>query len=172
MKREDKKVIIDQLTEQINEASNFYLADIADFNAVDTGKLRRECFKNNIQLVVVKNTLLAKALDKAELDYSQLNVALKGPTSVMFSEVGNGPAKLIKEFRKTKKKPVVKAAYVGESVYIGDENLETLVNIKSKEELVADVIALLQSPVKNVISGLQSGGQTITGILKTLSEKE
>jgi len=172
MKREDKIKLVDNLTEKINATPHFYLADISDLNAQDTSDLRRACFKNNIELQVVKNTLLKKALEKSEKNVEEIYTALVNNTSIMFSEVGNGPAKLIKEFRKKKDRPILKAAYVEESVYIGDEQLEVLANIKSKDELVGDIIALLQSPVKNVVSALQSGGQTLVGVLKTLSEKE
>jgi large subunit ribosomal protein L10 len=172
MKREDKAKLIDSLTEQINTTSHFYLADIAGLDAVDSSALRRECFKQDIKLQVVKNTLLKKALEKSEKDASELYSVLAENTSIMFSEVGNVPAKLIKKFRKDHKKPVLKAAYVEESCYIGEDQLDNLVNIKSKEELIADIIALLQSPIKNVVSSLQSGGQTLVGVLETLSNKE
>lgn len=172
MKREDKTALIDSLTEQINSSSHFYLADIAGLDAVDTSALRRECFKEDIKLQVVKNTLLKKALEKSDKDASELYGVLAENTSIMFTEVGNGPAKLIKKFRKDHKKPILKAAYVEEACYIGDEQLDYLTAIKSKDELVADIIALLQSPAKNVISSLQSAGQTLTGVLETLSNKE
>ncbi len=172
MRREEKKQIIDELTQRINDAEHFYLTDIADLNAANTSKLRAQCFKKNVELVVVKNTLLKKALELAEGDFSELYDVLKGHTSIMFSEAGNVPAKMIKEFRKTSKKPVIKGAFVEESAYIGDENLETLANIKSKNELIADIVLLLNSPVTNVMSALQSGGNILTGVLKTLSEKE
>jgi large subunit ribosomal protein L10 len=172
MKREDKSVLIDSLTEQIKASTHFYLADVSEMNAQDTSALRRECFKKNIKMQVVKNTLLKKALEKAGRDTSDLYPALVNNTTIMFSEVGNGPAKLIKEFRKTHKKPLFKAAFVEEACYVGENQLENLVNIKSKEELIGDIIMLLQSPAKNVIASLQSGGQTLTGVLKTLSNKE
>ncbi len=174
MTREEKNEIINQLAEKIKQTTNYYLTDISELNAADTTKLRRLCYSKEINLVVVKNTLLKKAFEKADASNEEINNVLSGPTSVMFCEVGNVPAKLIKEYRKKqkKKKPLLKAAYVEESVYIGEEQLETLVNIKSKDELIADVVALLQSPLKNVVSSLQSGGNTLTGILKTLSEKE
>ena len=180
MRKEDKGVIIEQLTELVKSYPNFYLTDIEALNAEKTSQLRKECFKNEIKLVVVKNTLLKKALANTEMDYSPLNDVLKGNmkgnTAVMFSQVANAPARLIKEFTKNAKKdenpkPALKGAYVQESFYIGAENLEVLVNIKSKKELIADVIALLESPAKNVISALQSSGQTIHGLLKTLEEK-
>jgi large subunit ribosomal protein L10 len=172
MKRDDKSNLINSLTEQINASSHFYLADISDLNSVDTSDLRRECFKQDIKLQVVKNTLLIKALEKSEKNASELFPVLEKNTSIMFSEVGNGPAKLIKEFRKKHKKPILKAAFVEEACYIGDSQLEFLTNIKSRDELIAGIIALLQSPIKNVVSSLQSGGQTLAGVLKTLSDKE
>jgi large subunit ribosomal protein L10 len=172
MKREDKAVIIDDLAQRLQNATHFYLTDISELNAEDTSKLRRKCFEKEIELVVVKNTLLRKAMDKSEKDYSEMFEVLKGATSIMFTETGNAPGKVIKEFRKKSDRPIVKAAYVEETVYIGDDQLDTLATIKSKDELVADVVSLLQSPAKNVVSALQSGGQTLTGVLKTLSERE
>lgn len=176
MRKEDKAVIIDQLTKTLNEYPHFYLTDIEALNAEKTSKLRRECFKREVKLVVVKNTLFKKALENHGGDFTGLYSALKGNTAVMFSQVANAPARLIKDFTKDAKKgetakPTLKAAYAQEGIYVGAENLETLVNIKSKDELVADVIALLQSPAKNVISALQSSGQTILGLLKTLEER-
>lgn len=174
MRKEDKSAIIGQLTETVKEYPNFYLTDIEALNAEKTSKLRRECFKQEIKLVVVKNSLLKKALDSVEGDFSPLHDVLKGNTAVMFSQTANAPARLIKDFTKDTKgegKPQLKAAYVQESFYVGAENLEALVNIKSKNELIADVIALLESPAKNVISALQSSGQTIHGLLKTLEER-
>ena len=179
MKKEDKSKIIEQLTATVKEYPHFYLTNIEALNAEKTSALRRECYKKEVKLVVVKNTLLKKALENLEEDYSPLHVALKGNTAIMFSHVANVPARLIKEFAKASKsknkedvKPQLKAAYVQESFYIGAENLEALVNIKSKNELIGDVIALLQSPAKNVVSALQSSGQTILGVLKTLEEKK
>ncbi|MDL2265086.1 50S ribosomal protein L10 [Parabacteroides sp. OttesenSCG-928-G21] len=176
MKKEDKSVIIEQLAATVNAYPNFYLTNIEALNAEKTSQLRRMCFKQNVKLIVVKNSLLKKALDNLDGDFSPLDIALKGNTAVMFAEAANAPAKLIKEFTKGAKKgegakPELKAAYVQESFYIGAENLEALVNIKSKNELIADVIALLESPAKNVISALQSGGQTLCGVLKTLEER-
>ena len=172
MRKKDKKILIDSLTQQLEENNNFYITDIASLNAEDTSNLRRVSFKNGIQVVMVKNTLLRKAMDNVDKDFSELYPTLVGNTAIMFSEAGNAPAKMIKEFRKKKDKPIVKSAFIEETAYIGDENLDFLVSIKSKDELIADIVALLQSPVKNVISSLQSGGNTLTGILKTLSEKE
>jgi len=172
MKREEKSQIIERLVEQITNSNHFYLTDISDMNAEETSNFRRACYKSDVQLVLVKNTLLQRALEQVEGDFEPLYDVLKGSTSIMFTATGNAPAKLIKDFRKKKTKPFVKAAFVEQSFYIGDENIDALVNIKSKEEVIADVIALLQSPIKNVVSALQSGGNTIHGILQTLSEKE
>ena len=172
MTRDEKNAIIDNLAARINETNHFYLADISELNAAETSLLRRKCHESNIKLLVVKNTLLKKALSKAEGAYDELTDVLKDATSIIFTETGNVPAKLIKEFRKSHDRPILKAAFVEESIYIGDEQLEILSALKSKEELIADVIMLLQSPLKTVISQLQSGGQTLTGLLKTLAEKE
>ncbi|MEX0361855.1 50S ribosomal protein L10 [Flagellimonas sp.] len=172
MTREEKATVIEDLTAQLAENANIYLADISGLDAVATSNLRRACFKANIKLAVVKNTLLAKAMEASDKEFGELPEVLKGNTSMMFSETGNAPAKLIKNFRKKSDKPVLKGAFIEEAVYIGDENLEALVNIKSKEEVIGDIIGLLQSPAKNVISGLKSGGGKLAGILKTLSEKE
>jgi large subunit ribosomal protein L10 len=173
MRREDKNLLIDKLTEQINQYPHFYLADISELNAEVTSKLRRKCFEKQIELVVVKNTLFIKALERSgKSDFTQLYDSIKGSTSVMFTETGNVPAKLIKEFRKKNPKPLLKAAFVEESIYVGENQLETLVSLKSKNELVADVIALLQSPAKNVVSSLQSGRNILAGVVKTLSERE
>jgi len=176
MRKEDKSTVIEQLTATLKEYPNFYLTDIEALNAEKTSQLRKVCYKQEVKLVVVKNTLLKKALESIEGDFSSLDVALKGNTAVMFAQAANAPARLIKEFTKDVKKgeegkPKLKAAYVQESFYIGSENLEALVNIKSKNELIGDVIALLQSPAKNVISALSSSGQTIHGLLKTLEER-
>jgi len=172
MNKENKSLAIDQLAEELASANVFYIADAVGLNAEKTADLRRKCFGQKIALKVVKKSLLKKALDKVEgKDFSELYPALKGHTAIMFSEVGNAPAKLIKDFRKTSDKPVLKAAYVEESIYVGENQLEALVNIKSKNELVGDVIALLQSPAKNVISGLKGQGGKIAGIVKTLSER-
>jgi len=172
MRKEEKQQLIDSIAQLLTDNNNFYLTDISELNAEDTSNLRRLCFKNGIKMQVVKNTLLRKAMEKVDRQYDELYDTLKGNTSVMFAEAGNAPAKMIKEFRKKKDRPIVKSAFIEETVYIGDENLNFLASIKSKNELIADIVALLQSPAKNVISALQSGGQTLTGILKTLSEKE
>jgi len=171
MRKEDKTVSIEQIAATVKEYGHFYLTSTASMNAEKTSELRRECFKQDIKLLVVKNTLLKKALDSLDTDFSPLYGSLKGSTSIMFTNVANAPAKLIKEFKKGSDVPALKAAYAEESFYIGENQLEALITIKSKNELIGEVIGLLQSPAKNVISALQSGGSTIHGILKTLSEK-
>ena len=172
MRREEKATIINDLKEQISNSNHFYLADISTLNAEETSKLRRKCYEREIKLLVVKNTLLRKALESLETDYESLYGVLENSTSVMFCETANLPAKLIKEFRKTHERPILKAAFVEESIYVGDDQLETLASLKSKDELIADVLALLQSPIKGVLSGLSSGGSKLAGALKTLSEKQ
>ena len=172
MTREEKSRVIEDLTAQLTENSTIYLADISGLDAGSTTNLRRACFKANVRLAVVKNTLLAKAMESSDKDFGDLADVLKGNTSIMFSETGNAPAKVIKEFRRKSERPVLKGAFVEEAVYIGDDQLDNLVNIKSKEEVIGDIIGLLQSPAKNVVSALKSGGGKLVGILKTLSEKE
>jgi len=172
MTREEKSKVIEELTAQLADNANIYLADISGLNADNTSNLRRACYKANVQLSVVKNTLLSKAMEASDRDFGELPSVLKGNTSVMYSETGNAPAKVIKNFRKKADKPLLKGAFIEEAVYIGDDQLDMLVDIKSKEELIGDIIGLLQSPAKNVISALKSGGGTIAGIIKTLSEKE
>ncbi len=172
MRREEKNAIIDSLAEKLKEYSHFYLTDTAQLNAADTSDLRRKCFENDVKLIVVKNTLLKRALEMSEGNFEELFPVLKGTTSIMFAQAGNSPARLIKEFRKQHDKPLLKGAYVQESVYIGDNMLDALVSVKTKKELIGDIIILLQSPVKNVISALQSGGNKIHGVLETLSKRE
>lgn len=172
MKREDKYQIIESLTESLKGGDVVYLTDTSDLDVETINRLRRLCFRRNVKLQVVKNTLLRKAMEASEKNFEPLFDVLKGSTSIMLSDTGNVPARLIKEFRKSSPKPILKGAYVQEAIFIGEEQLETLVNLKSKEELIGDLIGLLQSPARNVISALQSGGSTIAGVLKTLSEKE
>ena len=170
MRKEDKGAIISQLAEVVKQYGHFYLVDTTAMDAAATSELRRKCFKADIKMVVVKNTLLEKALMTIEgVDYSPLFVSLKGTTAVMFCEVANAPAKLLKEYKDGN--PTLKAAYAEEGIYVGADQLEALANIKSKNEVIADIVALLQSPAKNVISALQSGGNTIHGVLKTLGER-
>ncbi|WP_397363394.1 50S ribosomal protein L10 [Olleya sp. R77988] len=172
MTREEKSQVIKELTTQLADNSNIYLTDISGLNAGTTSDLRRACFKANVQLAVVKNTLLEKAMEASDRDFGDLPSTLKGNTSVMYSETGNAPAKVIKAFRKKSEKPLLKGAFIEEAVYLGDDQLDMLVDIKSREELIGDIIGLLQSPAKNVISALKSSGGTLSGILKTLSQKE
>ena len=171
MTKEQKAQEIKDLTEELSSVKNLYLTDIAGLDAFQTIALRRACFKANIRLSVVKNTLLAKAMEASEKDFGDLRDVLKGNTSLMFSEAGNAPAKLIKDFRRKSEKPLLKGAYVEEAIYIGDDQIDVLEFIKSKEEMIGEVITLLQSPAKNVISALQSGGSNLSGILKTLSKR-
>lgn len=173
MKREDKTAMIEQLTERINSSKHFYIADLEGLNAEQTSILRRQCYKEDIALLVVKNTLLEKALEQAEGEFDEIMQALKGPTSLMFCEVANKPAKLIQDFKKKRfPKPSLKAAFAEESIYVGADQLDLLVALKSKEELVGDLIALLQSPMRNVMSALDSGKNTLSGLLTTLAERE
>lgn len=173
MKKEDKALIIDQIEETLKQYSCFYLVETAGLDAEKTSALRRACNKAEIKLMVVKNKLLEKALERLDGDYSELTAVLSGPTSLMCCNVGNAPAKLIKDFvKKDDTLPKLKAAYVEETIYVGADQLDALVAIKSKNELIADVIALLQSPAKNVVSALTSGGTKLHGILETLSNKQ
>ena len=172
MKREEKKVIIDSLVEQLKATKHFYLTDTSSLNAATTSALRRKCFENKIELLVVKNTLLQKALEKLDGNYEELYGVLKNATSIMFTETANVPARMIKEFRKSCDKPVLKGAYVEESFYLGDNQLDVLASLKSKEEVLGDIIGMLQSPAKNVVSALLSGKNILAGVVKTLSEKE
>lgn len=172
MKKEGKGIIIDQIAGILGEYAHVYLTQTSGMNAEKTSQLRRACFNSDVKMVVVKNTLLKKAFEKSGNDYSGLYDLLHGETTLLLSNTGNAPAKLIKDFRKKGETlPLLKGAYVEETVYLGEEQLETLSNIKSKSELIADVIALLQSPAKNVVSALQSGATKLHGILETLSNK-
>jgi large subunit ribosomal protein L10 len=171
MKKEEKNQLIESLAEQISASNYMYITDISDLNSVNTSKLRRLCFKRDVKLIVAKNTLLKRAMEKSGRDYTELFPVLKGSTSIMLADINNLPAKLIREFRATSPKPILKGAFVEESFYIGDNQLDMLINIKSKNELIGDIIGMLQSPVQNVMSALQSGGNNISGILKTLSER-
>lgn len=172
MKREEKKQIIEALAEKLQSSNIFYLTDTSELNVETINKLRRLCFRRNVSMQVVKNTFLKQAMQKAEKDFEPFYDILKGPTSLMFSDTGNVPAKLIKEFRKNSPKPLLKGAFIEEVCYLGEDQLDTLSNIKSKNELIGDIVMLLQSPAKNVVSALQSGGGKLAGIVKTLSEKQ
>jgi large subunit ribosomal protein L10 len=172
MTKEEKAQYIDDLATELSAASIFYLADTAELTVDVINSLRRKCYQSNIRIRVVKNTLLSKAMDRVDgKDFGNLRETLAGATSIMFSEVGNAPAKLIEEFRKKNAKPILKGAYIDEAVFIGDNQLATLVSLKSREELIGDIIGLLQSPAKNVVSGLTGAGSKIAGILKTLEER-
>jgi len=171
MNKKEKNQMIEVLDGMLNDNNNFYLADISGLTAEENSALRRLCFKREVSLQVVKNTLLKKAFEKNESDFTELYDVLVGNTSIMQAEAGNAPAKVIKEFRKKNDKPLLKAAHIEESLYIGDENLSALADLKSKDELIGDIITLLQSPAKNVISSLQSGGNKLSGIVKALEER-
>lgn len=174
MNKAEKQGVIDGLTEKFGAGSYFYFADASGLTVEVINKLRRTCFEKGIEIQVAKNTLIKKALIASGKDSKELDVVLAGPTAIMFTTTGNAPAKLIKEFRKTAAvtKPAFKGAYIDSSIYLGEESLEALVNLKSKDQLIGEIIGLLQSPAKNVISALQSGGNKLAGILKTLSERE
>jgi len=172
MTREEKSQVIEELTAQLSENANIYLTDISGLDAGTTSNLRRACFKADVKLAVVKNTLLEKAMEASDKEFGELPSTLKGNTSVMYSETGNAPAKVIKAFRKKSEKPLLKGAFIEEAIYLGDDQLDMLVDIKSREELIGEIIGLLQSPAKNVVSALQSSGGKLSGILKTLSQKE
>ena len=171
MTREEKNKAIDALSVQLADNKNFYLTDISGLNAESSSNLRRVCFKSDVQIQVIKNTLLRKAMEKNDIDFEQMYDSLKGNTAIMFAESSNAPAKIIKEFRKKKDRPILKSAFIEESFYFGDDQVEVLCSLKSKEELIGDIITLLQSPPKTVISSLQSAGGTLSGILQTLSER-
>jgi len=171
MTRQEKHDAIENLKEALVGVKTLYLADIEGLDARQTNALRRACFKENVKLQVVKNTLLAKAMEASTHDFGELTGILKGNTSLMFSETGNAPAKVIKNFRKKSDLPILKGAFIEEAIYLGDDQIDALVAIKSKEELIGDIIMLLQSPAKNVVSALQSGGAKLSGILTTLSER-
>ena len=171
MTKEEKITEIENLTARLKDVKNLYLTDIAGLNAMQTSNLRRACFKTGIKLSVVKNTLLERAMKDSGKDFGELKDLLKGNTSLMFSESGNGPAKVIKDFRKKFDKPILKGAFIEETVYVGDDQINNLVSIRSKEELIGEIISILQSPAKNLISALKSGGGKVSGILKSLSER-
>jgi large subunit ribosomal protein L10 len=171
MTKEEKSRVIEDLTAQLSGTNVVYVADISGLDAETTSNLRRACFKAGIKLEVVKNTLLEKAMEGLENNYGELPSILKGNTSIMIAENGNAPAKVIKEFRKKADRPILKGAYIHEAVFIGDNQLDALVALKSKDEVIGEIIGLLQSPAKNVVSALKSGGGKIAGIVKTLSER-
>jgi len=171
MKQEEKSIIIEAIAKDLADYPHVYITDISGFTVDTVNQLRRQCYRRNIKLKVVKNTLLKRAMDQSSVDYSEIYPALKGVSSIMLSDTGNAPAKLIKEFRVKNKKPLVKAAFIEECTYFGDELLDFLCAVKTREELIGELVGLLQSPARNVISALQSGGGKLAGIVKTLSER-
>ena len=172
MKKEEKNQLINELTEQLINNPDFYLADTSGLTVEKVNSFRRKCFERNIKMIVVKNTLLVKALEKTNKDYQGIDSAIKGPISVMFCESTSAPAKLIKDFRKASDKPALKAAFLEDCLYVGDNHLDMLASIKSKNELIGEIIGLLQSPAKNIVSALKSSGGKLAGIIKTLSDKK
>ena len=173
MTREEKTAIIEELKEKFEKSPFFYITDSSSLTVEVINKLRHQLFDKGIEMRVVKNTLVKKALESAPADrnYAALMEALEGPTALMFTEVANSPARLIKEFRKDAARPMIKAAYIDSAVFLGDQQIDTLIALKSKEELIGEIIGLLQSPARNVVSALQSGGNTLMGLLKTLGER-
>lgn len=172
MIKSEKAAMVEALKDKFSNSQYFYVTDYSTLTVEQINNLRRKCFEQGIEIQVLKNTLVKKALEQVnDTAYADLYAALKGPTAIMFSEVSNAPAKVIKEFRKTHEKPVLKAAYIDSDIFFGDDQVESLSSLKSKEELIGDVILLLQSPIKNVLGSLQSGGNTISGLLKALEER-
>jgi len=171
MNKEEKHELVLALTEQIKEYGNFYITDTSDLTVAKVNHIRRKCFESDITMQVAKNSLIKKAMENIDGDFSSLYEVLKGSSSILFSKSSTAPAKLIKQLRKTGEKPILKAAYIDSAVFIGDKQLDTLVNLKSKEQLIGEIIGLLQSPAKNVVSALQSGGNKLAGIVKTLQER-
>lgn len=172
MRKEQKAEVIENLVSKFNEGNTFYITDSSTLTVEEVNNLRELCYNSGIEMQVAKNTLIKKAMEQSEKDFDELYDTLKGPTAIMFASVGNAPAKMIEEFRKTHEKPVLKGASIDSAVFLGDDQLKMLASLKSKEELIGEIIGLLQSPAKNVISALQSGGNVLAGLLKTLSEKE
>jgi large subunit ribosomal protein L10 len=172
MNREEKHEVVSALQVKMQEFGNFYIADTSSLSVEKVNSIRRKCFESGIEMQVAKNTLIRKAIEGLDGDASEIFAALKGQSALLFSTTGNAPAKLIKALRKGSDKPVLKAAYIDSSIYVGDNHLDSLVSLKSREELIGDIIGLLQSPAKNVISALKSGGSTIAGLVKTLQERE
>ncbi len=170
--KEEKAKIVEQLQDRFNESANFYLADMSSLDVNTTNDFRQLCYEQGIHVQVVNNNLIKKALNNANITNDKVHEMIEGPSSVIFADNINAPAKVIKAFRKKHERPLLKGAYIEETVYVGDEELDTLANLKTRDELIADVVSLLQSPMKNVVSALQSGGNKLSGIVKTLSERE
>jgi large subunit ribosomal protein L10 len=171
MNKEEKYDLVLALTEQMKEYGNFYITDTSDLTVAKVNNIRRQCFENDITMLVAKNSLIKKAMDAAEGDYTPIYEVLKGSSSILFSKSATAPAKLIKKLRKAGDKPLLKAAYIDSAIFIGDNQLDTLTKLKSKEQLIGEIVGLLQSPAKNVISALQSGGNILAGVVKTLQER-
>jgi large subunit ribosomal protein L10 len=171
MNKDEKHELVLALTEQIKEYGNFYITDTSNLTVAKVNDIRRKCFESEITMQVAKNTLIRKAMEASAGDFSPIFEALKGSSSILFSKSATAPAKLIKQLRRTGEKPILKAAYIDAAIFVGDNQLDTLINLKSKEQLIGEIIGLLQSPAKNVISGLQSGGNKLAGIVKTLQER-
>jgi len=171
MNKEEKHELVASLAEQMKEFGNFYITDTSDLTVAKINNIRRQCFESDITMQVAKNSLIKKAMDVVGGDFSQMHDVLKGSSSILFSKSSTAPAKLIKKLRKKGEKPILKAAYIDASIFIGDNQLDTLINLKSKEQLIGEIIGLLQSPAKNVISALQSGGNILAGLVKTLQER-
>jgi large subunit ribosomal protein L10 len=171
MNKDEKHELVLALTEQIKEYGNFYITDTSNLTVAKVNDIRRKCFESNITMQVAKNTLIRKAMEASAGDFSPIFEALKGSSSILFSKSATAPAKLIKQLRRTGEKPILKAAYIDSAIFVGDNQLDTLINLKSREQLIGEIIGLLQSPAKNVISGLQSGGNKLAGIVKTLQER-
>ena len=171
MNKEEKIKAVEDLKNDLVDCKTLYLTDIAGLDSLQTSKLRRECFNSDIKLSVVKNTFLNRAMDDSGVDFGELKEHLKGNTTIMISDKGNAPAKVIKKFRKDGDRPILKGAFIDEAIYIGDEQIDFLSTLKSKQEIIGEIITLLQSPAKNIISALKSSGGKISGLVKTLSEK-
>jgi large subunit ribosomal protein L10 len=171
MNKEEKHELVIALTEQMKEYGNFYITDTSNLTVAKINHIRRQCFESNITMKVAKNSLIKKAMDAIGGDFAPMHDVLKGSSSILFSKSSTAPAKLIKQLRKKGEKPILKAAYIEASIFVGDNQLDTLINLKSKEQLVGEIIGLLQSPAKNVISALQSGGNILAGVVKTLQER-
>ncbi|MBD1392541.1 50S ribosomal protein L10 [Mucilaginibacter glaciei] len=171
MNKEEKYDLVLALTEQMKEYGNFYITDTSDLTVAKVNNIRRQCFENEITMLVAKNSLIEKAMEAAEGDYTPIYDVLKGSSTILFSKSATAPAKLIKKLRKAGDKPLLKAAYIDSAIFIGDDQLDTLIKLKSKEQLIGEIVGLLQSPAKNVISALQSGGNILAGVVKTLQER-
>ena len=171
MNKEEKYDLVVALTEQMKEYGNFYITDTSDLTVAKVNNIRRQCFENDITMLVAKNSLIEKAMEAAEGDYSSIYDVLKGSSTILFSKSATAPAKLIKKLRKAGDRPLLKAAYIDSAIFIGDNQLDTLTKLKSKEQLIGEIVGLLQSPAKNVVSALQSGGNILAGVVKTLQER-